>query len=327
MSVNRRQANTCNPGYSFYVCNTGFKGCCSRDACSDPVGCDPSERDPIETDAAEATSRGGSSTAEDYSKISLHVNTPIRTVASTSTPAASSSSPTQAASLTSSEDPTGGGLPPAVATGRNTSEDGGTPSSTSSSRTPIIVGVVVGVVVAAIAIWLVWVVVKRRRKRIRDEATKPEREQWSQGPPDTGHGLGISSGHNAHDEAPHSPWSYMYSPKQDESVPSSESSPNNGGIFPSPIVPSELSAEPSPKAELSPNPETLEINKARYPSGVSRPDTPSTYSNPSPRHPPGGPEMRSNLEVSDEEDRRRGSHVMSWMSYGSGAAGPAGSGA
>lgn len=34
--------------------------------------------------------------------------------------------------------------------------------------------------------------------------------------------------------------------------------------------------------------------------------------------------MRSNLEVSDEDDKRRGSHVMSWMSYSNGAAGPGG---
>lgn len=34
MPINKRQSNTCSPGYSFYTCaSTGFEGCCEQDAC------------------------------------------------------------------------------------------------------------------------------------------------------------------------------------------------------------------------------------------------------------------------------------------------------
>ncbi|KAL8768556.1 MAG: hypothetical protein Q9209_005241 [Squamulea sp. 1 TL-2023] len=216
------------------------------------------------------------------------------------------------------------------------------------NKSAIIVGVVLGVVIVAITLWLVYFCVKRRRKRIRDEATKPEQEHWlpGQGYPEPNQGLGIypdqyysaaldasntaenkqvssgtvsrDMGHIGRKIAPHSPWSFVLLSKRDGPVHSSDSSPNNGGLYPSPTVPSELSAEPSPKAELSPNPEALEINRSRTPDQ----ETPTTDGHPSPRRPREATKMRSNLEVSDDEDRRRGSHVLSWMSYGNGAAGP-----
>ncbi|KAI4266697.1 MAG: hypothetical protein L6R38_008597 [Xanthoria sp. 2 TBL-2021] len=326
MPTNKRQTNTCSPGYSFYTCaTTGFKGCCSADACAMIDGCPLDQRDPddlasmAQEDAANAarrTSQDSSSTAADTSTYSLRVHTPPRTLASTSTPTVQSSSASQA-SPTTSGTPTGSSSS-ATAAAETAAPGGGTSSSNSTSKTPIIIGMVVGVVVAAIAVWLIWFGARRRRKRIRDEATKPEREHWLQGQPSPGsdQGLGIYS------ERYYSAASVPS--KQDGSVPSSQSSPNSGGLFPSPGVPSELSAEPSPKPELSPNPETLEINKARDQSGLSSEGTPTTDSHPSPRHPAGATEMRSNLEVSDEDDKRRGSHVMSWMSYSNGAAGPGG---
>ncbi|KAL8875029.1 MAG: hypothetical protein Q9198_006559 [Flavoplaca austrocitrina] len=326
MPINKRQANTCSPGYLFYTYATGFKGCCSQEACTGPDGCPYDRRDPLDppdlesasqgSDVIQITDRNGSSTALDTSTYPLEVNTPLRTIASTSTPTVQISSATQASPTTS------GTLSASRSSATVAAETAATEGETSSSKvtsTPIIVGVVA----AAIAIWLIWFGVRRRRRRIRDEATKREREDWLQGSPESGQGLGISSGQDEHNRAPHSPWSYMYPSKQDGSVPSSESSPNNGGLFPSPIVPSELSAEPSPKPELPPHPETLEINKTRHRSGLSSQGTPITASHPSPGHPPESTEMRSNLEVSDEEDKRRGSHVMSWMTYSNGAAGPA----
>ncbi|KAI4274947.1 MAG: hypothetical protein LQ337_003553 [Flavoplaca oasis] len=330
MPINKRQSNTCSPGYSFYTCATGYKGCCSQEACTDPDGCPDDKRDPLDPLDLESASQGDiiqitdnyrSSTAVDTSTYPLEVNTPRRTIASTSTPTVQSSSATQA-SLPTSETLSASQSSATVAAETAATEEG-TSSSKSTSTTPIIIGAVVGLVASAIAIWLVWLGVRRRRRRIRDEATKPEREDWLQGSPESGQGLGISSGQDEHNRTPHSPWSYMYPSKQDGSVPSSESSPNNGGLFPSPTVPSELSAEPPPKPELPPHPETLEINKTRHRSGLSTQGTPTTASHPSPGHPPESSEMRSNLEVSDEEDKRRGSHVMSWMTYSNGAAGPA----
>ncbi|KAL8777638.1 MAG: hypothetical protein Q9213_007776 [Squamulea squamosa] len=212
-----------------------------------------------------------------------------------------------------------------------------TTSADPVNKTPIIVGVVVGVLFITIALWLVWFCVRRRKKRIRDEATKHEQEHWlpGHGYPGSDQSLGIySSSHysaalDASDTArnkqissglgsresgkkrpPYSPRSFVFPSKHDGSVPSSESSPDSGGLFPSSTIPSELSAESSPKAELSPNPEALEINRSRPPDQK----TPTTGGHPSPRRPPEATEMRPNLEISDDEDRRRGSHVMSWMS-------------
>ncbi|CAL8584371.1 hypothetical protein XPA_009973 [Xanthoria parietina] len=266
-------------------------------------------------DATEKTSSDSSSTVTDTSTSSPSVNTPPMMSASTSTPTVPSSSPTQAP-LTTSGTRTGSGATAAAKTATNA--NGNSSSKPSPSKTPIIIGAVLGVVVAAVVIWLVWFGVRRKRKRIRDEATKPEREHWLQGQPlpgsDQSPGF-YSDGHYSAASVPS---------KRGGSAPSSQSSPNNGGVFPSPVVASELSAEPSPKPELSPNPETLEINKARDQSRLSSQSTSTTDRHPSPRHPASGIEMRSNLEVSDEEDVRRGSHVMSWMSYANGAAGPGG---
>ncbi|KAI4223079.1 MAG: hypothetical protein L6R36_005681 [Xanthoria steineri] len=321
MAVNKRQTNSCSPGYSFYTCAaTGFKGCCSADACAMIDGCPAEQRDPNDlasmagdSDATDKTSSDSSSTATDTTTSSPSVNTSPMTSASTSTPTVQSSSDTQAP-LTTSGTRTGSG---ATAAAETATTANGNSSSNSPSKTPIIIGAVLGVVVGAVVIRLVWLGV-RRRKRIRDEATKPEGEHWLQGQPlpgsDQSPGF-YSDGYYSAASVPS---------KQGGSAPSSQSSPNNGGVFPSPVVPSELSAEPSPKPELSPNPETLEINKARDQSRLPSQSTSTTDGQPSPRHPAGGIEMRSNLEVSDEEDMRRGSHVMSWMSYANGAAGPGG---
>lgn len=100
--------------------------------------------------------------------------------ASTSTPTVQSSSPTQAP-LTTSGTPTGSGATAAAKTATNA--NGNSSSKPSPSKTPIIIGAVLGVVVAAVVIWLVWFGVRRKRKRIRDEATKSEREHWLQGQP------------------------------------------------------------------------------------------------------------------------------------------------
>lgn len=112
-------------------------------------------------------------------------------MASTSTPTVQSSSASQA-SPTASGTPTGS-RSSATAAAETAATGGGT---SSSNKTPIIIGVVVGAVVAAIAIWLIWFGARRRRKRIRDEATKPEREHWLQGQPSPGsdQGLGVYSG-------------------------------------------------------------------------------------------------------------------------------------
>lgn len=99
--------------------------------------------------------------------------------ASTSTPTVQSSS-ANGAPLTTSGTRTGSGATAAAKTATNAN---GNSSSNSPSKTPIIVGAVLGVVVAAVVIWLVWFGVRRRRKRIRDEATKPEREHWLPGQP------------------------------------------------------------------------------------------------------------------------------------------------
>lgn len=145
----------------------------------------------------------------------------------------------------------------------------------------------------------------------------PDTMENRQGPSNTGLG---STGQSRQKRAPHSPWSFMFPSKHDGSIPSPESSPNSGSVFPSPTVPTELSAEPSPKAELSPNPESLEINRSR----LSSKGMPTIGGHTSTQHAPEATEMRCNLDVSDDDDKRRGSHVMSWMSYGNGAAGPAG---
>lgn len=100
------------------------------------------------------------------------------TSASTSTPTVQSSSDTQAP-LTTSGTRTGSG---ATAAAETATTANGNSSSNSPSKTPIIIGAVLGVVVGAVVIRLVWLGV-RRRKRIRDEATKPEGEHWLQGQP------------------------------------------------------------------------------------------------------------------------------------------------
>ncbi|KAL8650199.1 MAG: hypothetical protein Q9226_005240 [Calogaya cf. arnoldii] len=346
MPINKRRANTCNPGYSFYTCAaSGFKGCCSSDACalggclSDQEGiAQPSQLASTPKESVDEYKPAGASFDADRQAAMQQMGPvptalapqpippriPSKTFASTSTPTVQSSSAMQA-SPTASETPTGFAYASAAAA-TTAAAVSGTSSSSSTSKTPIIIGVVVGVVVAAIAIWLVWFGVRKKRRRIRDEATKPKRDHWLQGSPESEQRLGISSGMQGrigHDGLPHSPMSYMYPSKQEVSVPSSESSPNNGGLFPSPGVPLELSVEPSPRPELSLNPEILEINKARDQAGLFHQGTPTTDSHPSPRNVADSTEMRSNLEVSDEENKRRGSHVMSWMSYSNGTAGPA----
>ncbi|KAL8803631.1 MAG: hypothetical protein Q9182_003046 [Xanthomendoza sp. 2 TL-2023] len=224
----------------------------------------------------------------------------------------------------------------------------GNSSSGPARKIPIIVGVAGGVVAAAIAMWLIW----RNgntgfrdmvgRKQIRGlesmEITPHTKSQPSPGLL-TEHGgdgyysasLGPSELTNdkrapsqtnssevigaRNKQIPYSPQSILFSTKEEESVPSSPLLPNSGGFLPSPTVRSELSAEPSPKPELSPNPEKLEINKWQQQSGQWNMDPPTTDSHLSPRDIPEASAMRANLEVSDEGDRRRFSHVMSWMSY------------
>lgn len=101
------------------------------------------------------------------------------TSASTSTPTVQSSSDTQAP-LTTSGTRTGSG---ATAAAETATTANGNSFSNSPSKIPIIIGALLGVVVAAVVVWLVWFGVRRRRKRIRDEATKPEGEHWLQGQP------------------------------------------------------------------------------------------------------------------------------------------------
>lgn len=124
---------------------------------------------------------------------------------------------------------------------------------------------------------------------------------------------------------PYSPQSLVHASTHDDSAPSSLSSPNNQGLFPtSPALLSELSGESSPTPELSPNPERSQINSSQRDSGHSTMGVPSQQGNLGPQHLTENPRMQPNLGMSRDNKGRRGSHVMSWMSYGDGDAGPTG---
>lgn len=123
-------------------------------------------------------------------------------------------------------------------------------------------------------------------------------------------------------QAPYSPHSLLHPSVYDVSAPSSNSSPNNYGLFPtsaSPALPSEMSGASSPKPERSPNPERSLINKPQPTSSTLVIDQGEHI------HPPptdAANPMQSNLGISHDERTGGNKHVMSWMSYEDGAAGP-----
>ena len=107
------------------------------------------------------------------------------------------------------------------------------------------------------------------------------------------------------------------------STPSSLASPRNHGSFPtSPGLVSELSGEPSPVPELSPDPQRSSIN--RSPRVISHAEVTNNQSQTSkPVKDVEESRMRPNLGVSGDEGPKRSEHVMSWMSHQNGDAGPA----
>ncbi|KAL8687052.1 MAG: hypothetical protein Q9218_006669, partial [Villophora microphyllina] len=243
-------------------------------------------------------------------------------------------------------------LPPTSTDSSTSAEVGGDPSLGSTHPahwTAIIVGIVIGVIAALLAGWLIWRCVRRKKAVKMNRAGNLARERdlpegQAQRP---GQGLGLyqdgyysaaeipsgmaseaqaavskRSRNGQQEKFPFSPSSFRHSSTHEESVPSALSSPNNGGLFPtSPGLLSELSGESSPTHELSPNPERLQINSSRHQSSLSVQDQNSDTHLPNES---ANARMRPNLETSrDYQGNGRGSHVLSWMSYGDGTAGPA----
>ncbi|KAL8737577.1 MAG: hypothetical protein Q9181_001555 [Wetmoreana brouardii] len=271
---------------------------------------------------------------------------------STSPPASRTSAADQRASSTSGKQSASQLL--TSSTGLPTNHDDGS-STHSVSKTPIIARVVVGVVLVLLIGWFTWFCVRRRKRKssASEEAKRLEREQCLP-ISDTmkpGQGLGVygddyysaanmpsshagdeqptsgrsfgEAGNNGERRFPYSPQSLLHPSTHDGSLASSQSSPNSYGHFPtgaSPALLSELSGESCPTPELSPNPERLQINSSPRQSSYSM--IPNQDSDSRPPDPSENPRMQPNLETSRDDTDRRGSHVMSWMSYGEGAAGP-----
>ncbi|KAL8935585.1 MAG: hypothetical protein Q9216_005352 [Gyalolechia sp. 2 TL-2023] len=224
-----------------------------------------------------------------------------------------------------------------------TAEDGESSGSSSPKTTPIIVGVVLGVVVALLGILLTWHCMKRKRRLAMEEAKKDKRERWplQDGPPPWGNIIGrygvgshsVSPHHEPTDDntlqeggarkqAPYSPQSLLHPSMNDVSVPSSNSSPNNYGLFPagaSSALPSEMSGASSPRPELSPNPERWQINQVRAVSPHFKASQNKQAVQPCSDE---GNPMKPNLGISHGNRKEGNKHVMSWMSYEDGAAGP-----
>lgn len=139
------------------------------------------------------------------------------------------------------------------------------------------------------------------------------------------HGAGPSTtnataGDGVGNQAPYSPQSFLQPSINDVSAPSTTSSPNNYGRFPSGVPPSEMSGESPATPELSPNPDAPQINK-------SGPGSPNSHNGGMGQ---GGQRtaltsdeaMRPNLEISHDSWNGGRNHVMSWMSYEGVPAGP-----
>ncbi|KAL8821249.1 MAG: hypothetical protein Q9223_000674 [Gallowayella weberi] len=232
-----------------------------------------------------------SSTSTGIATLSSDTKSPAGTRVSVQPASTQISTPSQQEVSTSESLTTG--KPSVAATAATNDLSNGNSSSGPASKIPIIIGVVTGVVAAAIAICLVWQNESTGfqdmvgRNQIRGlECMEIIPRTMSERSPGllTGHGgdgyysaaLGPSEFTNdqrarfrkdsrevteaGSKQFPYSPQSILF-PTKEESVPSSPSLPNSGGSFASPTVRSELSAEPSPKPKLSPNPEKLEINK------------------------------------------------------------------
>lgn len=123
-------------------------------------------------------------------------------------------------------------------------------------------------------------------------------------------------------QAPYSPQSFLRPSMKDMSAPSSKSSPNNYGLFPgcASSLPSEMSGASSPRPELSPNPERSQINQSRAASPQFKAGRNDQVIPPSSNE---GNPMKPNLRISHDDHEGGNKHVMSWMSYEEGAAGPA----
>lgn len=72
----------------------------------------------------------------------------------------------------------------------------GVHSSSPTNKIPIIVAVIVGVVASALVLCLIRYCVKRRKRRIREEASKVGREHWllGHGSPEPDRALGVYGG-------------------------------------------------------------------------------------------------------------------------------------
>lgn len=124
-------------------------------------------------------------------------------------------------------------------------------------------------------------------------------------------------------QVPYSPQSFLQPSVNDASAPSTKASPNNYGVFPTDGLSSEMSGESIATPELSPKPETSQINRSRPEASkvqwseagrgkpYDRAQTPSEANG-----------MRPNLEIPQDDGNSGRNHVMSWMSYESGAASP-----
>lgn len=126
-------------------------------------------------------------------------------------------------------------------------------------------------------------------------------------------------------QAPNSPQSLLHLSVNDTPAQSSTSSPNVYGLFPagaSPALPSEMSGVSSPTPELSPNPERLQINQPRSSSSIFDVDGCRRQVQPVPSSADEANGMQPNLGTSHDNRNSGNSHVMSWMSYDDGAAGP-----
>ncbi|KAL9011478.1 MAG: hypothetical protein Q9173_003677 [Seirophora scorigena] len=220
-------------------------------------------------------------------------------------------------------------------------------ASSGPKKAHIIIGVVVGILVATAGLWLVWRC-KKKKSSTTKEGKKQADEKWTstQNPPIAGLGLGVygdeyysaagshtnsptrgemepgSSTDRARDslgrQALYSPQSLLQPSVIDVSPPSSNTSPNNHGLFPPGVPPSEISGEPSATPELSPNPEASQINRylpASSHISVGGSGQCGQASRPLRQDETG---MRPNLAISHDN---QGSHVMSWMSY-EGGVGP-----
>ncbi|KAI4241434.1 MAG: hypothetical protein LQ352_007458 [Teloschistes flavicans] len=242
-------------------------------------------------------------------------------------------------------------LPPTSTSNSTIAEVGGS-SSTQKSTIPLAVGIVAGVPAFFVALWLIWrYFIKRESAEIKEKkrllvlrsVLLQGQQRLSQQQNSQAHGLygvtddyfyagglpyGFASdtqpastegpGIELKDLPPKSPRSSQQAVTHDTPrLPAT----HDGMRTTSPAVVSELSGQSSPPPELSPNAGRLPINRGRRqpPTMVEDVDAilPVVANNAQYGR------MRPNLDNSGEE--RSGvskSHVMSWMSYGEGAAGP-----